>query len=275
MAVELEIRPHGLFRKKTTLAQLAEGLAWGVSDENYCLVPDKEGQNTVLYDPAHIGRGIEASFAADGAVHLRLPLPADERETALFYRLAERACALLGAKDYRRDGEKALPADNARLTALDCGASADAVQNFSQQIFTEDYQSFTVFGARIPLSIGREEVRQFGGDLARFGTWLDERQQLDAYYANPKVYRRADETLFGLYFLAAGVRSILPTRPYIVMDQIKGVGSWYIILGEKRLTVPYDRFFAAAAGEPFDANHIVVTMTQAQIDALSEFAVEI
>lgn len=271
MAVELKIASGGLFKKKTTFAEMAKGFSYGITNENYCLEMDKQGINTVLYDSRRIGRGIELSLLNEGStVCLRLSLPAGGQEITEFYHLAEHACSILNTKQYLRDEEKVTHSDSARFIELDQQASLSALQDIFDKISKGDYKYYFIFGARIPLTIGEEDIHSFYNDLDCLEDWLNERQQLDAYYANPRVYQKKDGTLFGVYFISADVRSILPTEPYIIMNQIKNIQEWYVMMGKDSVTVPFHDFIRSAAGERFDANHIVVTLTQQELDAIGQ-----
>jgi hypothetical protein len=271
MAVELTIEAGGLFKKKTDFASLSKGFSYGVTDENYCLDMDKQGEYTVLYDASEIGRGIEIHMLKEGGgVSLRLFLPSVASEITQFYHLAEHACSLLNAKQYLRDGEKVLPGDSARLIALDIEASNNALQDITSKVTGGEYQYYYIFGALLPLTLGKEDVLAMDNDLAKFAEWLNVRQQLDAYYTKPRVYQKNDMTLFGIYFLPADVRSILPTRPYLLMKDAKNIHEWYIMLGDKNRIVPFQDLIASIKGERFDADHIVVTLSQAEMEAIGK-----
>ena len=277
MSVEMKVESGGIFKKKITFEQLSEGLSFGVTNENYCLDMGQKSENTVLYDAGWIGRGIEVSLNHEGSsVTLRLSLPSDENEICLFYHLAGKACSLLGAKHYLRDGEKVLSADSQRLMELDRQASVKAMKDIIQKVSSGEYKYYYIFGAFFPLTLGKEELSCIGSDLHKLGSWLNEKQQLDAYYANPRVYQRSDGTLFGVYAVTADVRSILPTEPYIIMNQIKNIHDWFAMLGSSSKMVPYADFTASVKGEYFDANHIVLTLSQQELDVMAEkYAVEI
>lgn len=271
MAVELRIESNGLFKKRMTLEQLSGELSSGVMNENCCLDLNQAGDNIIIYDPSALGRGIEANlFHGGNGVCMKLPLPAAENEIVLFYQLAEKACTLLGSKSYLRDGDKVLMKDSAELVKLDRQASVDALLDISSKVITGAYQFFMIFGTDFPLSIGKEEVKRIDNDLNRFGQWLNQKQQIDAYYANPRVYQRNDGSLFGIYAVSADVPSIIPTKPYLVMKQDTNIQAWYCILGKNSTIVKYDDLIASITGEHFDANHILINISQQEADCLAK-----
>ena len=63
---------------------------------------------------------------------------------------------------------------------------------------------------------------------------------------------------------------LLPTEPYIILDQIKGIEDWYLMLKNQR-TVRYEDFMNAVSEKTyFDANHRIISLSQEKLDAILE-----
>ncbi len=63
---------------------------------------------------------------------------------------------------------------------------------------------------------------------------------------------------------------LLPTEPYIILDQIKGIEDWYLMLKDQR-TVRYEDFMNAVSEKTyFDANHRIISLSQEKLDAILE-----
>lgn len=75
MAVNIEIRQYEI-KKEISIPMIAslKKLSYGYIDNDYCLVRDKAGKYSVLYDKKYIGRGFEV-WIENKNVFLRLPLP--------------------------------------------------------------------------------------------------------------------------------------------------------------------------------------------------------
>ena len=78
------------------------------------------------------------------------------------------------------------------------------------------------------------------------------------------------ERLVGIYFTEADLPTVLPTEPYIILDQIKGIEDWYLMLKDQR-TVRYEDFMNAVSEKTyFDANHRIISLSQEKLDAILE-----
>ena len=97
-----------------------------------------------------------------------------------------------------------------------------------------------MFGIYNPISIGIKEITQIGNSIDNLEEYLHRLQSADVYYAAPRVYRTEDK-LIGIYAIAPDVLSVVPTTPYIVLNQIKGIDEWYVMLSEGK-TVKYEDF---------------------------------
>ena len=155
-------------------------------------------------------------------------------------------------------------------------------------MFEEEGNHLTIFGVMHPLVMGEKEIAEIGDDIDKFSQWLNEKQQLDAYYASPHFYQKQDGTLFGSYAIGAGIASIVPTTPEkpLFADKDMTVDHWYVLLGNsdesKRKNdgiraIPYDKMIESVQkSEYYDADHIVVELTDEEVDAMVEqYRVEI
>lgn len=63
---------------------------------------------------------------------------------------------------------------------------------------------------------------------------------------------------------------------FIILDQIKGINYWYVMI-RKGMTVTYDDFINhISSKEYYDANHVIALLNDDEIDALIEqYSVEI
>lgn len=142
---------------------------------------------------------------------------------------------------------------------------------------TEDeYRCFEIFGIYNPISIGQRELQRIDCNLNNLEEYLNEIQSLDVYYATPSVYRKKDTNeLFGIYSIVADIPCVVPNKPYIILDQIKGINYLYVMI-RKGMTVTYDDFINhISSKEYYDANHVIALLND-EIDALIEqYSVEI
>lgn len=287
MSATVTIRKKGLFGKTLTLADIVpEELSYGIGDECQRLDEGKEGDYTIIFDPENIGRGFDISF--DGTtVEMHLNYPNSRHDIELFYMMVSRVCGLQGAKTFLYEDEKHDLSEIERLIQQDIDASRSGLRS-AMTMFEEEGNHLTIFGVMHPLVMGEKEIAEIGDDIDKFGQWLNEKQQLDAYYAAPHFYQKQDGTLFGSYAIGAGIASIVPTTPEkpLFADKDMTVDHWYVLLGNsdesKRKNdgiraIPYDKMIESVQkSEYYDADHIVVELTDEEVDEMVEqYRVEI
>lgn len=270
MSVTVEIRQKSIFRKPLTLEDVIRlsGLSYGTADENFRLIERETGNCTLLYDPEKLARGMELSVN-ENAISLKLSLPTSKAEIRRFYEVVKLLCTTLKTKQFILEGQTQTLRDIDTLMQNDANASMGALDDLKQEISKNEYKHFQVFGICFPISLGKHEFDYIGNDLDRLGELLHYLQSQDVYYAAPKVYR-VKERLVGIYFTEADLPTVLPTEPYIILDQIKGIEDWYLMLKDQR-TVRYEDFMNAVSEKTyFDANHRIISLSQEKLDAILE-----
>ncbi|RHV35364.1 DUF4299 family protein [Ruminococcus sp. OM05-10BH] len=270
MSVTVEIRQKSIFRKPLTLEDVIRlsGLSYGTADENFRLIERETGNCTLLYDPETLARGMELSVN-ENAISLKLSLPTIKAEIRRFYEVVKLLCTTLKTKQFILEGQTQTLRDIDTLMQNDMNASIGALDDLNQEISKNEYKHFQVFGICFPISLGKHEFDYIGNDLDRLGELLHYLQSQDVYYAAPKVYR-VKERLVGIYFTEADLPTVLPTEPYIILDQIKGIEDWYLMLKDQR-TVRYEDFMNAVSEKTyFDANHRIISLSQEKLDAILE-----
>ena len=270
MSVTVEIRQKSIFRKPLTLEDVIRlsGLSYGTADENFRLIERETGNCTLLYDPEKLARGMELSVN-ENAISLKLSLPTSKAEIRRFYEVVKLLCTTLKTKQFILEGQTQTLRDIDTLMQNDANASMGALDDLNQEISKNEYKHFQVFGICFPISLGKHEFDYIGNDLDRLGELLHYLQSQDVYYAAPKVYR-VKERLVGIYFTEADLPTVLPTEPYIILDQIKGIEDWYLMLKDQR-TVRYEDFKNAVSEKTyFDANHRIISLSQEELDTILE-----
>lgn len=277
MSVTARIKQKSLFKKKMNLEDIIKftGLSYGVCDENYRLNKDEIGEHTLIYDETKLARGFEL-WLEGSDVLLSLSLPTAPSEIRLFYSLVEKICNEFNTKKYLREDEEAYLYEDEEFIKWDEEASIVALEDMTSKI-EDEYRCFEIFGIYNPISIGQRELQRIDCSLNKLEEYLNEIQSLDVYYATPSVYRKKDTNeLFGIYSIVADIPCVVPNKPYIILDQIKGINYWYVMI-RKGMTVTYDDFINhISSKEYYDANHVIALLNDDEIDALIEqYSVEI
>lgn len=277
MSVTARIKQKSLFKKKMNLEDIIKftGLSYGVCDENYRLNKDEIGEHTLIYDETKLARGFEL-WLEGSDVLLSLSLPTAPSEIRLFYSLVEKLCNEFNTKKYLREDEEAYLYEDEEFIKWDEEASIVALEDMTSK--TEDeYRCFEIFDIYNPISIGQRELQRIDCNLNNLEEYLNEIQSLDVYYATPSVYRKKDTIeLFGIYSIVADIPCVVPNKTYIILDQIKRINYWYVMI-RKGMTVTYEDFINhISSKEYYDANHVIALLNDDEIDALIEqYSVEI
>lgn len=270
MSVEVKIKQNSIFKKKLDITDVVNltGLSYGVCDENYRLIPGETAAHTLLYDKNRLARGIDASIDKTDIV-LLLSLPTTPFEIHSFYHAVEKICNALKTKTYIREEEKVNLKDNPQFIKMDEEGSVAGLEAISEKLEKDKYNRFEIYGICNPISIGANEIKQIGNRLDLFEEYLHRLQSLDVYYAAPRVYR-VQNKLVGIYAIGADIVSVVPTEPYIVLNQIQGVEEWYVMLKTGK-TIKYKDFIEnIPAKEYYDFNHVIVSLSEQDVDSLIE-----
>ena len=259
MSITARIKQKSLFKKKMNIEDIIKftGLSYGVCDENYRLDRDEIGEHTLIYDETKLARGFEL-WLEGSDVLLSLSLPTAPSEIRLFYNLVEQLCKEFNTKKYLREDEEAYLYESEEFIKWDEEASIVALEKMTGKT-QDEYRCFEIFGIYNPISVGQRELQRIDCDLNNLEEFLHEIQSLDVYYATPSVFRKKDTgELFGIYSIVADVPCVVPNKPYIILDQIKGINHWYVMV-RKGITVTYDDFINhISSKEYYDASHNIL-----------------
>lgn len=270
MSVSVRIKQKSLFKKKLNIEEIIKltNLSYGVCDENYRIIQNEIAKHTLIYDKNKLARGIDISLD-DTDVVLLLSLPTSPSEIREFYEVIEIICNEFNTQNYIREEELVSIKDNEKFIKYDEEGSIAGLEDLEEKIGQNEYKRFEIFGVYNPISIGINEIKKINNNLYNLEEYLNRIQSLDVYYATPRVYRVKGK-LIGIYAIGSNIPSVVPTEPYIVLNQIKGIEEWYVMLKEGK-TIKYNNLINNAENkEYYDANHIIVTLSDNEVDNLLE-----
>ncbi|MDD7281649.1 MAG: DUF4299 family protein [Erysipelotrichaceae bacterium] len=262
MAVNVEIKLNG---KKIEINEIAalKDLCYGVSDNNYTLEEGQIGSYTILFDPNCISRGIEASIESN-VLLLRMSLPTTESEIHLFYDLIFSICKHIHVNEFVRDDEIISLKHSHDFIESDKQTSIRALQDIENKVRNKESEQFYIFGALNPISLGQKEFDEMNGSYDNFERMLNQKQQLDVFYANPKLYQRNDQTIFGIYFVGENIDTVVPEKAHVPFNNIE-VDSWYVMIPDNN-AIPYKDFIKnVTIIDQYDHDHVIVRLSQQEI----------
>lgn len=270
MSVCARIKQKSLFKKKLSIEDVINdiNLPYGICDESYRLIFNKIGKHILIYDDKKLARGIDVSIE-DSDIVLLLSLPTSLSEIRLFYKIVEKMCLKLKIKKYIREEEMVSIDDNERFIEYDEKASISGLEDLKYRINQDTYKHFEIFGVYNPISIGINEINQIGTNLTTFEKFMNDIQSIDVYYAAPNVYK-INGKIVGIYAIGPNIPSVVPNEPYIVLNQIENIDEWYVMFKEGK-TVKYIDFFAKCKNKKYyDANHVIVSLSDEEMNDLLE-----
>ena len=277
MPSQLVIRNRSGYRRPLIFDILVENdLAYGVHDGSWRLKEDEiaEGR-VVIYNPEHIGRGIEVlwndSLTRD--VRLTLPLPCTIHDMDVLYRVAARIMAYWETDSFIQDGNvfNLEVIDALKKSFIDY--CIRALKETRDSLPGADTQ--VMICVKNPLYLSVDQLVEFGEDqdMEGFSLLLHQLQERDLYYGSPAIYRKPDGSHFGAYAIVADTDTVLPYKPHpapLTVDPSTGrplecdlyVASLTSLSRRKRLaTVSYDDFLKAidvSSMERYDNAHFIL-----------------
>ena len=276
MSVKVRIKQNSIFKKKLNIKSIIKltNLSYGICDENYRLISDTTADHTLLYDKNKLARGIDVSLEKTDIV-LFLNLPTTSFEIRKFYEIIEKLCNELKITTYIRDEENVSLNDNDKFIKCDEQESISALKQIQEDIEQGKYERLEIFGIYNPISLGLKEVKQIDNNLDNFEEYLHNIQSIDVYYAAPRVYKVKDK-LIGIYAVGPNIPTVVPTTPYIVLNQLEGINDWYVLLSENK-TIKYEDFINNINSKQYyDANHVIALLNDNDInDLLSKYYINI
>lgn len=217
MALEINLKQKGLFKKELTLNDITAGFyRYGVTDEYYRLDEGStDGQNIIFYNPQHIGRGVEIDWkeGIKEEINLRLPLPATDYDIEMTYDIVRRIADKWHLKDFAQDGEPHTLDDIEGDIAYQKEFSLKRLADFGDK--GDRYSQLTIFAVMWPVEMTASQLSRFGhsGSGQGFATFLHNCQCRDLFYAVPRLYRMNDsDSIVAIWTITATVDSIIPDR---------------------------------------------------------------
>ena len=272
MAVDVKIKQKSLFKKKVTIKEIIEltNLSYGVCDEAYRLIPNEIGSRTILYDKNKLARGIELSLENNDII-LRLSLPTTPKEIRCFYKIIETICKNFNTNTYIRNEETVQIEDNGTFIKSDEEGSIYGLKDMKDILATKEYPYMQIFGVYHPIAIGSKEIKEIDNNLENFENLLNKLQQLDLYYAAPKLYQTPDK-LIAVYAIGTEIPSIVPLKPGIISNKSKDIKDWFVFLPGNK-AIKYEDFINNVDQDNYyDANHIIVCLKEEKIkDLISKY----
>ena len=276
MAVDVKIKQKTLFKKKVTIEEIIKltGLSYGVCDEAYRLIPKEIGHRTILYDENNLARGIEVSLENNDII-LRLSLPTTSNEIRCFYDVIEKICKNLNTNTYIRNEEQVQIANNDNFIKDDEEGSMYGLKDIKDILASKEYSYMQIFGVYHPISIGMKEIKEIDNNLENFENLLNKLQQLDLYYAAPKLYQTPDK-LIAVYAIGTEISSVVPLKPEIISNKSKDIKDWFVFLPGNK-TIKYEDFINNVDQDNYyDANHIIVCLKEEKIkDLITKYEIKI
>lgn len=272
MAIVMEIRQNEYHQGEVSIPQLAklENLSYGSMDPEFCMVFDAVGDRyTVFYDENSIGRGFEVCFKGSN-VAINLPIPNTATDIRNAYRVVKRVCDIFNVDNFICDGEIVTVQHIPQLVESNIAISCEAIEKIDRHVRKGAHNSITILAAMNPIVVGEAQLDEIDGTIEGFEKFLHRMQQMNVFYATPKYYKLDDGTVFGLYFITENVMAVIPSEPYPPFAKIENLKGYYVRIPDGN-EVPYKDFLENAMYMgPYDANHVVVCLTEKNIAYMAE-----
>ncbi|MCL2633856.1 MAG: DUF4299 domain-containing protein [Oscillospiraceae bacterium] len=264
MGLDVTIKQKKLFKKPLPFEVIRGDLSYGSGDAYHRLDEGKTNEDGfILFNPAHIGRGIGVEWkkGEKNKVFLRLPFPASEEDVDDFYNVVERIIAFWEADEFEQDGSilpvSIIPEQRVHIK----GFNLETLN----KMCSDTHGALTLYCAMNPLNLTVEEIEQFtvAKSLDNFRDYMHEKQSIDAYYAVPRFYGIDNNKIMGVYTVTEDVVSIVPKEPYLPFGVELEVDEWEVCLFSQTRNgivgnCKYEDFISSVIEfSEYDSTHIV------------------
>jgi len=233
MGLDVTIKQKKLIKKALPFEIICGDLSYGRSDDCWRLAVGETDENGfIMFNPAHIGRGIGVEWknGEKNKVFMRLPFPASEEDVDDFYDVVERITDFWGADGFEQDGNI--------MPVSEIPAQRQSMKEFNIKALNgmcDKNETLTFFCAMYPLNLTDEEKARFAvaENLDSFRDYMHEKQSIDAYYAVPRFYKVDNDKIMGVYTITEDVVSIVPKAPYLPFGVELEVDEWVVYLASE------------------------------------------
>ena len=251
---------------------LPSGLEHGMYDDAYRLQESDSTKTAIVFDPKHIGRGINVDIK-DDSVETGLSLPAGKNEISLAFRIAARACKKLGAKVMDADGRQIALGDVDKTAEDTCLKSEAELKDITEKLSEEKGKVVTLFGALNPITINADDASKMDGKLDKLEKFLHNKQMVHAYYSAPQFFQDpGDGSFVGVYNIMVGVDTIMPFEPSVPFYMSGTVPRWFVYVYVSDDMYGYVKFSDFMNKAPrngfYDATHYFCNLTEDQAEQL-------
>lgn len=275
MAIDVTIKSNKLFKKELKINDVIfDDMRYGIMDEAYRLVENETGEYTVVFNNNHICRGYEVSFKK-GIVNLRMSVPTSRTETEFFYDYIKKIAKKMNTNYFIREGKKMSFSDISMCIKEDISLSEATLCTIEDDIDNEKYESMYLFGAMNPIAISKQDLVTINKDTRKLGEFMHNLQSQDIYYSKASVYKRSDDTAFGIFVLTEDVPSVVPYKAKLFMaPKDLTVKDWYmgfVFDNEFQGTCRYEDFLDnTKKGKNYDIEHFMITLSKTKMKNLLE-----
>ena len=273
MVVEVIIRKKEISGKDFNLLELIyDGMRYGSYDDFFRLKEDDINGPVVIFDSKIVCRGHEISFN-DESIFLSLSLPTNENDIQFFYHHIKIICKMMDTDEFIRNDEKVTLDLINNCIEIDKTSSINALKDMKAKISNGTYENMYIFGAINPVVFGIKQIEFIDCDIQKFGNFMNELQNIDAYYAKPGIYKQPDSTVFGVYILSINITSIFPQNPQPIFISQKIPNFYVSFAGDNNLKglISYNDFLNNVdKTNEYDAEHFIITLNKSEINELLE-----
>lgn len=276
MAVNIIIEDKRMIPKKYKVEDfIYEGMGYGVADDAFRLVEGKTGDVTIVYSKENLERGIELSIEKK-KVHLRMSLPTGEKEIAFFYEYAKKICDVFHTTIFKREEEFSDISQITTYMEYDRNASKRALVEMKENLDNGTYTSISLYGVYNPIAIDKKDLEEIAEDVQKFGTFLEEKQKIDAYYGCANIYQKPDKTIFGVYTITEDVLSIFPLETSLIVNDKKTENVYMAFVFEQKMQgiIRYQDFLSSLSNIDknnfYDCGHVLIRMEKETMEKLLE-----
>ena len=259
-------------------------LSYGHDNDFYILEDGMVERTAILYNPSRIGRGIffDGRNVDEGIIEISYNIPTTESEIEDFINIAKEL------ERQMEDVRMYCVEEEHEYTLAELMDNKERMVAFSRIRLNEfcankEYESYIFTLAMWPIVLTDEMVEKFETctDLHEFEQLLHDKQNMDVYYAKPRILQKQNGEAGAFYVFTEECESIFPIKAdgFLNLDQIsvgEGFVQYYIFSEDYVMDglYSYDKFvqyMLENGATYYDKEHILVpSMNKAQMEAMAK-----
>lgn len=210
MNTEIKIKNRNLFNKKALkISDISlNKYSYGALDDYYRNTFELKDGFNILFNPRHIGRGIEFYWSdnLNKELILRINSLSTRYDIEMLYDVVRNVTSVWNERSFYENDEFVRVSDIANLYQRQVEYNKKLISNIYK------INMKTIFGAIFPIEIDNDTLKGFVNNYDGYTKYLHNLQSVNAHYASPLIFPYKENEYYGNYVVSLDIDTIFPIK---------------------------------------------------------------